>query len=51
LSAPFAKQTGQDYNILLHTVVTDTWGAAASCLCKEQFHIIRILENILRKIP
>jgi hypothetical protein len=27
---------GQDYNVLLHTVVAGTWGAAAGSLCKER---------------
>jgi hypothetical protein len=48
-------RTGQDYNILLCTVVTSTLGAAAGCLCREQlrerkrtlyFHIVHISENI-----
>jgi hypothetical protein len=27
---------GQDYNVLLSTVVTGTSGAAAGCLCRER---------------
>jgi hypothetical protein len=59
LSALSTKQTervGQDYNVLLYTVVAGTWGAAAGCLCGEHlgerrkrtlyFPVIHISENI-----
>jgi hypothetical protein len=55
LSAKRTERTGKDYNVLLYTVVTDTWGAAAGCLCRERleekertiyFYIIHISENI-----
>jgi hypothetical protein len=49
------ERTGQDYNVLLYTVIAGTWGAAAGSLCRESlgerertlyFHIIHTSENI-----
>jgi hypothetical protein len=55
LSTKGMERVGQDYNILLYTVVAVTWVAAAGCLCRERlgerertlyFHIIHISENV-----
>jgi hypothetical protein len=51
---------GQDYKILLYTVVAGTWHSAAGCLRRERlgerertlyFHFIHISENICGKFP
>jgi hypothetical protein len=30
------ESMGQDYNALLYTAISGTWGAAAGCVCRER---------------
>jgi hypothetical protein len=52
------ERTGQDYKLLLYTMVAGTWAAAAGCLCEERlgertlfFHIFTFHNTYELKIP